>query len=60
MFEQVSRCIDGLGDVCSFWQGESETALYLYGQDAAAMEQAMAGFLASYPLCQGARLERIA
>lgn len=60
VFEQVSGCIDGLGDICSFWQGESETALYLYGQEAAAMEQAMAGFLASYPLCQGARLERIA
>lgn len=60
VFEQVSRCIEGLGDICSFWQGERETALYLYGADAAAMQAAIAGFVASYPLCQGARMERIA
>ena len=60
VFEQVSRCIEGLGDICSFWQGERETALYLYGEDAQAMQQAIAGFVASYPLCQGARMERIA
>lgn len=60
VFEQVSSRIDGLGDICSFWQGETETALYLYGEDAAAMERAIADFIASYPLCQGARVERIA
>lgn len=60
VFEQVSAAINGLGDVCSFWQGEKETALYLYGADAAAMEAAIAGFVASYPLCQGARVVRVA
>lgn len=60
VFEQVGRAIDGIGDVCSFWQGETETALYLYGPDAAAMEAAIAGFVASYPLCQGARMVRVA
>lgn len=60
VYEQVASRIDGIGDVCSFWQGDSETALYLYGRDAAAMQAAIADFVASYPLCQGARVERIA
>lgn len=60
VFEQVGRAIAGIGDVCSFWQGGAETALYLYGSSFAAMHDAIAGFLASYPLCAGCRVERIA
>jgi len=60
VFEQVGRAINGIGDICSFWQGETETALYLYGQSFEAMHQAIAGFLASYPLCAGCRVLRIA
>lgn len=60
VFEQVGRAINGIGDVCSFWQGEAETALYLYGQSFQAMHQAIAGFLASYPLCAGCRVVRVA
>ena len=60
VFEQVSTAIAGIGDVCSFWQGETETALYLYGSSADAMQAAIAGFVDSYPLCRGARIERVA
>lgn len=60
VFEQVSGAIAGIGDVCSFWQGEAETALYLYGASYEAMDAAIAGFVGSYPLCRGARVERVA
>jgi hypothetical protein len=44
----------------SFWQGERETALYLYGRSFAEMSDAIAPFMATYPLCQKARIEQVA
>lgn len=49
-----------LGNVCSIWQGPTETALYMYGPSAAAMQQAIAGFIESNPLCQKSRQQIIA
>lgn len=60
VFEQLSERIDGLGEICSWWQGPSETALYMYGQSFEAMREAIAEFVASYPLCQNARVVQIA
>jgi hypothetical protein len=60
VFEQLSERIDGLGEICSWWQGPTETALYMYGQSFEAMRDAIAGFVASYPLCQNARVVQIA
>jgi|GEM_PF-104720 len=60
VFEQLSENIDGLGEICSWWQGPTETALYMYGESFEAMRDAIAEFVASYPLCQNARVVQIA
>ncbi len=60
VFEQLSGNIDGLGEICSWWQGPTETALYMYGESFEKMRDAIAGFVASYPLCQNARIVQIA
>ena len=44
----------------SHWEGDTETALYFYGDDARKMAELMQNFLGSYPLCKGARVVTIA
>ncbi|SFR89716.1 hypothetical protein SAMN05216570_0411 [Dyella sp. OK004] len=48
------------GVIQSWWQGPTETALYLYGPSFEQMRGLVADFMASYPLCQKARLAQIA
>ncbi|WP_422506407.1 hypothetical protein [Stenotrophomonas sp. GZD-301] len=60
VFDQIVERIDGHGEICSWWQGPSETALYLYGASFDTLRDRIADLLASYPLCQGARVVRIA
>lgn len=51
---------DGAGRIQSFWEGPESTALYVYGESAAAMAAALAPVLEIEPLAAGARVERIA
>lgn len=44
----------------SYWQGPRETALYMYGASAEELRLKISAFIAEYPLCQGARVVRIA
>lgn len=44
----------------SYWEGSLDTALYCYGPSFEAMREAIEPLLASYPLCQKARVEQIA
>lgn len=60
VIENFEKLMDGSGRYWSFWQGERETALFLYGASAARMREQIEPFMASYPLCQKARVERIA
>jgi len=48
------------GVLQSFWEGPTETALYLYGPDASALSGSIAPLLGAHPLAVNARLERIA
>jgi hypothetical protein len=57
---EFNRLLTGAGSVHSHWHGPAETAFYLYGPNAAAMETLIRPFLDSYPLCQKCRLEKIA
>jgi hypothetical protein len=59
-YTEINRLLGELGSVQSYWQGPTETALYLYGQSAEAMKNAIAGFMAEYPLCEKARVEVVA
>lgn len=60
VFEQIVARIEGHGEICSWWQGPTETALYLYGASFDTMHARIADLLADYPLCQGARVVRTA
>jgi hypothetical protein len=58
--EELNRALHGKGFYHGFWQGDRETAVYLYGPSFEAMKAAVAPFVARYPLCQNARVEKIA
>jgi hypothetical protein len=60
VYDELDRLAAPGGRVLSYWQGPTETAFYLYGESFAAMQSAIEGFVSSYPLCQRARIERVA
>lgn len=60
VLEEFDKLLKGHGSVQSHWEGQTETALYIYGDDAELMKKLLAPFLASYPLCKGARVVTIA
>ncbi len=42
------------------WQGEKETALYFFSDSFEIMKNSISNFIATYPLCKGARVVQIA
>ncbi len=60
VIEEFNKLLKGHGSVESYWQGPTETALYIYGDDAEKMKTRIAGFMKKYPLCKGARVVTIA
>ncbi|KPY19347.1 Uncharacterized protein ALO54_01378 [Pseudomonas syringae pv. philadelphi] len=57
---EITRLIEGNGEIYSYWQGPSDTALYLYGPSFEVMKEKINAFLNTYPLCQKCRVEQIA
>lgn len=60
VFDQIVERIEGHGEIFSWWQGPSETALYLYGTSFDTLRERIAELVATYPLCQGARVVQVA
>jgi hypothetical protein len=60
VIDELNESIVGHGDMQSHWQGNTETALYFYGDDQKKMAELMKGFLDTYPLCKGARIVQLA
>jgi hypothetical protein len=60
VYEELGGLVGSAGRVVSHWQGPRETALYLYGPSADAMLARIRPFLDSYPLCQMARVVKLA
>ncbi|MDR2874926.1 MAG: hypothetical protein LBV44_03220 [Methylobacillus sp.] len=60
VYSELEKRIEGMGSIFSWWDGATETALYLYGDSFAAMRDRIADFLADYPLCQRCRVVQIA
>jgi hypothetical protein len=60
VYDELEAALGERGGVMSWWQGPTETALYLYGASADEMRQLIAPFLASYPLCERCRVVQIA
>ena len=58
--DECTRLLGEEGKIYSYWQGPRETALYMYGSSFQEMKQRLDEFLVSYPLCQQARVEKIA
>jgi hypothetical protein len=56
LISTIDELLEGFGSYQSYWQGPTETALYIYGTSHAKMRRALRGFLADYPLCAQARL----
>lgn len=60
LYEEINRLLGDRGEIQGHWQGPTETALYLYGYSVDEMKSLIGDYIASYPLCQKARVEVIA
>ena len=60
VIEQMELAMEGIGRMYSFWEGNTHTALYFYGSSFEEMKKKIEPIIASYPLCQKSRIERIA
>jgi hypothetical protein len=60
VYDEINRLLGQRGAIQSYWQGPSETALYLYGNSAEEMRSLIQPIVSSYPLCQKARIVVIA
>ena len=60
VFEEINKLISEIGFIHSYWEGPSETALYLYGVSFEELNKKIKSFLNTYPLCQKCRVVQIA
>ncbi|GAA4829399.1 hypothetical protein GCM10023310_02900 [Paenibacillus vulneris] len=60
VLEELSALVGSKGEVERYWQGNTETALYFYGDSFEEMKASISGFIHTYPLCQNARIVQIA
>jgi hypothetical protein len=60
VYQEINRLLGNHGAIQGYWQGPTETALYLYGTSADEMRDLISAFIAGYPLCQRARIVQIA
>jgi hypothetical protein len=60
VYGEINRLLGERGSIQGHWQGPTETALYLYGMSADEMRNLIARYLSAYPLCQRARVVKIA
>jgi len=60
VLEELSKLVGYDGEVQRYWQGDTETALYFYGDSFENMKTAISEFISTYPLCQNARVVQIA
>jgi hypothetical protein len=58
--EELDALLDDVSSFDSFWEGNTETALYAYGASFAEMKSLIEPYLAKHPLCHLSRIEQIA
>lgn len=58
LLERMAGALEnsGAGAFRSFWEGPSETAIYIFGKSAEGMFAALDPIFAEHPLCQNARI----
>ena len=50
VISEIDRLVEGHGSIEAYWEGNAETALYIYGDDAEVMKNLITDYLASYRL----------
>ncbi|TGM87977.1 hypothetical protein EHQ99_00365, partial [Leptospira bouyouniensis] len=60
LIEKLNNSIINMGTMQSYWQGETETALYFYGENAEMIRNNFMPIIENYPLCKGCRIVTIA
>lgn len=60
VYQQINELLGERGAIQGYWQAPTETALYLYGASFEGMRDAIADYIEKTPICQRARLARIA
>jgi hypothetical protein len=58
--EELDTLLEGVSSFDDFWEGGTETALYAYGVSFDQMKAIIDPYVARHPLCQLARIARIA
>jgi hypothetical protein len=58
--DQLHESLGASGTMQSFWEGPTETAVYMYGPSAESIREAIAPLLATHPLARSSRLVQIA
>jgi hypothetical protein len=58
--DRLQEAVEGKGGLQAFWEGPTETAVYIYGPSAQDLRAVIEPLLASHPLAQSSRLEQIA
>jgi hypothetical protein len=58
--DTLNDAVDGCGVLQAFWEGPDWTAVYVYGPSAEAIIDSVVELVATHPLAQGSRVERIA
>ncbi len=56
LLDHLHIALAEVGSLQSFWEGPTDTALYLYGPSADAMREALADLLSTHPLAENHRL----
>ena len=60
VYNECNRRIKGVGNVYSYWNGNEETAIYMYGDCYEKMLKLIEPFLNAYPLCEKVRIVQTA
>ncbi len=57
---EIKKLTNDNSEIVRFWEGQAETGLYFYSDSYDKMNESIKKFLQEYPLCKGARVEKIA
>ncbi len=60
VIETCDALLEEIGAFRGHWEGATETSLFFYGERFGLMKAALEDFIATEPLCQKARIEKIA
>jgi hypothetical protein len=56
---QLDAALGDAGELYSYWEGPTETALYYYGPSAARMRELIAAVVGTHPLAQQSRITQL-